>query len=55
MCRVACGPRVPFTAVADDYLHDGGYGLTDHLAEETTSKSHDTIPCSAEFLLEGSV
>jgi hypothetical protein len=38
---------------ADDYLHEGGNGLTDHLTEETSSKLDEAIPCHTEFILEG--
>jgi hypothetical protein len=48
------GPRSPFATVACDYLHEGGYGLTEHLVEETTSESDEAAPYDTEFVLEGS-
>ena len=51
---VAIGARGPFASGADDNLHKGGNGLTDHLAEETASESDDATPYHAEFVLEGS-
>jgi hypothetical protein len=52
MCWVARGARVPFAAVADDYLYKGGNSLTDHLTEETASELDEALPCHTEFILE---
>ena len=48
------GPRSPFSAVACDYLHEGRYGLTEHLVEETPSESDEAAPYDTEFVLEDS-
>ena len=48
------GLRGPFSAVACDYLHEGRYGLTEHLVEETTSESDEAAPYDTEFVLEDS-
>ena len=47
-------PRGLFSAVACDYLHEGRYGLTEHLVEETTSESDEAAPYDTEFVLEDS-
>ena len=48
------GPRGLFSAVACDYLHEGRYGLTEHLVKETTSESDEAAPYDPEFVLEDS-
>jgi hypothetical protein len=54
MRGLAIGARDPFAACADDNLHEGGNGLTNHLAEETASESDEATPYYAEFVLDGS-
>ena len=48
------GPRGLFSAVACDYLHEGRYGLTEHLVEETASESDEAAPYHPKFVLEDS-
>ena len=48
------GPRGLFSTVTCDYLHEGRYGLTEHLVEETTSESDEAAPYHPKFVLEDS-
>ena len=48
------GPRGLFSAAACDYLHEGRYGLTEHLVEETTPESDEAALHDTEFVLEDS-
>ena len=51
---VVLGPRGSFSAVACDHLHEGRYGLTEHLVEEATPESDEVAPYDTEFVLEDS-
>ena len=51
---VVLGPRGSSSAVARDDLHEGRYGLTEHLVEEATSESDEVAPYDTEFVLEDS-
>ena len=51
---VMLGPRGLFSSAACDYLHEGRYGLTEHLVEETTPESDEAAPYDTEFVLEDS-
>ena len=48
------GPSGLFSAAACDYLHEGRYGLTEHLVEETTPESDEAALHDTEFVLEDS-